>query len=593
MIFALHNFHQICLRGVSCGLFLVSLALLVFVSCLTRGNPADSWVATDALGRELPTYADVGRLRESKKVGVFYYVWVGNHTRKVYDITKILEQPEGERSWGATGSFHFWGEPEYGYYHASDPWVIRHDMQMLTNAGVDFIFIDTTNALTYPETVRALFQVSAQMREEGIASPAICFITNNKSGETMNRLYDEVYGLDLYPELWFRWEGKPLIMGQADDPALRSEVRDFFTIKRSWAWTRSKEEPNHWQWLDTYPQDYGWIDSPKRPEQITVSTAQHPISSQGKSYHDGAQPPVDANYLTPQTDEGLQFEEQWSRAHEVDPDVVMVTQWNEWIAQRFLWGDERSAGTRKTTFAGLPVHEGDSYFVDVFTREFNRDIAPMKCGYSDNYYYQLVGHVRRLKGMDAPLPRAPMHTVTIDGDFSDWETVPIRYYDPPGDTAHRDFQGTDRKTRYVNETGRNDIVRGKVTHDKEKAYFYVRTQDALTAPQGDNWMLLLIDTDQSKSTGWEGYGLLVNRHRSQDGKSSVEVWRDGSWVSCEQGHLAYQGNELELSVPVTCFSGASNGFDFKWVDNPRDLEDISAFFLDGEAAPDRRFNFRY
>ena len=37
---------------------------------------------------------------------------------------------------------HFGFEPEYGYFHASDPWVLRHDMQMLANADVDFLFID-------------------------------------------------------------------------------------------------------------------------------------------------------------------------------------------------------------------------------------------------------------------------------------------------------------------------------------------------------------------------------------------------------------------------------------------------------------------
>ena len=161
----------------------------------------------------MPTYKETGSTKHNKWVGVFYYIWVGNHTRKVWDITKILKQPPAERQWGPVNSFHFWGEPEYGYYHASDPFVIRHDMQMLANAGVDFIFLDATNARTYPETVLSICRVIRKMRSQGIAAPSICYLTNTRSGETINKIYDELYAKNLYPDLWFHWQEKPLILG--------------------------------------------------------------------------------------------------------------------------------------------------------------------------------------------------------------------------------------------------------------------------------------------------------------------------------------------------------------------------------------------
>ena len=34
------------------------------------------------------------------------------------------------------------------------------------------------------------------------------------------------------------------------------------------------------------------------------------------------------------------------------------------------------------------------------------------------------------------------------------------------------------------------------------------------------------------------------------------------------------------------------GFDFKWIDNVS-LESVESLFLEGDVAPDRRFNFRY
>lgn len=549
--------------------------------------PSDQWVATDALGRDITTYEDAGPPRPGKLAGMFYFVWVGNHTQKARDITHILKNTPENRQWGEENSFHFWGEPEYGYFHASDPWVIRHDMQMLSNAKIDFIFFDVTNALIYLDTVKRILQVSSTMREEGIRTPDVCFLTNSASGRTMNVIYDEIYAKRLHPDLWFHWQKKPLIMGKADDPELRPEVRDFFTIKRSWAWTRTKETPDHWQWLDRYPQDYGWSESPDIPEQITVSTAHHPQTPLGKSYHEGAQPDVNENYLTPFTERGLQFEEQWSRAHDIDPQIVMVTQWNEWIAQRFIWDDGDGF------YAGRPIRNGDSYFVDVFTREFNRDIAPMKGGYTDNYYYQLISHVRKFKGMQAPQKRPEPKPIAINGEFSDWHDITTKHLDPPGDTMHRHFRGTDSQTIYTNQSGRNDIIESRVVRDEKSVYFHAKTREALTPHTDPNWMLLLIDSDQDSGTGWEGFDLLVNRGIESASQSSLERWDGQSWTFLEHCPFAYAGDQLELSLPLHHIEDIDTGFDFKWADNPSHLNDITAFFLDGDAAPDRRFKFRY
>ena len=224
--------------------------ILLYISVQAYEEPyldyhTDTWVATDALGRVLPSYEEVGPRREGKLVGMFYYIWHGAHGNKIYDITKILKDNPENPEWGPEGEFHFWGEPEYGYYRSEDPWVIRRDLQM---------------------------------RKEGTKTPQICFLSNTHSGRVMNQVFDEFYDKGLYRELWFYWDGKPLIMGKGDDPELRPEVKAFFTMKRSWAWTNTKKEPNHWQWLDQYPQDWGWNNAPDIPEQITVSTAQHPIS---------------------------------------------------------------------------------------------------------------------------------------------------------------------------------------------------------------------------------------------------------------------------------------------------------------------------
>lgn len=565
------------------------MAVEAEVAGVEKVNPADQWVATDALGRKLPTFEEVGPRRPEKIVGVFYYVWVGNQTRKVVDISEILKQEPSDRQWGKRGAFHFWGEPEYGFYHASDPWVIRHDLQMLTNAGVDFLYFDVTNALIYEDTVKALLKVSSQMRESGIATPDLCFTTHAGSGTTINQVYDAFYTDPKWKDHWFHWEGKPLILGDADDKELRPELKEFFTIKFSWAWT-DPAKPEQWQWLDNWPQDFAWKGDPGKAVQIPVSTAQHPTSSQGKSLRNGISPTVNPSYVTQLTDRGIQFQEQWDRALDVDPQVVMVTQWNEWIAQRFINGD---SNFRENTFAGRPTKEGESYFVDVFSREFNRDIAPMKGGYTDNYYYQLIANVRKFKGMTPFEPRPPMTTIQIDGNFDDWRSVKREHIDPVGDTRHRDFEGTDPKTRYTNDSGRNDIIRCKAVRDKDYVYFNATTQGPLTPHRDRGWMFLLIDSDQEKSTGWQGYDLLIN----STGESSLNVrilsWIDEGWKTVGTSEMAYQGSELELRVPSRFLGQSGDGFDFKWCDNAPHLNDATAFFLDGDSAPDRRFNFRF
>ncbi|MEA4935846.1 MAG: T9SS type A sorting domain-containing protein [Paludibacter sp.] len=561
----------------------------------TSQDYVDTWVATDALGRQLPSYGEVGGKRSNKRIGVFYYVWHGAHGEKVYNIKEIIDQfPSDPLSpnnpgWGSPGECHFWGEPETGYHRAEDPWVIRRDLQMLSNAKVDFIYIDVTNGIAYLETIKKLCEISMQMRREGIYTPQIVFTTHSYSGRMMNEIYDEFYANSLFKDLWFKWNGKPVMLGDEADPELRSEVKNFFTIKFCWAWTKTKALPNHWQWLDGYPQNYGWSVNKNTPEQIPVSMAQHPTSTRGTSFHGGVEPAVNPQYLTDYTGQGLHAAEQWTRALAVDPPVIMVTQWNEWFAQRFIW--DQGAGT----YGGRPIKNGDSYFVDAFTEEFNRDMAPMKGGHTDNYYYQLISNIRKYKGMAAPPAYSASKTAHIDGDFSEWPSVLPVFKDPFGDTMHRNFRGYDPSVTYVNNTGRNDILESRATYDESNLYFYVRTAQVMTPYSDPNWMLLFLDTDKNKTTGWEGYDYVVNLGVKSNTETTLKQWNGSEWVNEITIPYKYAGSEMELSVSRAAVRMDSTipAFYFHWADNPQQLNDITTFFTDGESAPDRRFNYYF
>jgi len=550
--------------------------------------PSDSWVATDALGRTLPTYAETGDEKADKVVGIFYFVWHGFHTQKVYDVTEILkETDESKRQWGPELAQHYWAEPEYGYFHSSDPWVIRRDMQMLANAKVDFIYLDVTNGFIYENSVVQLLDVILEMRAEGINAPKVVFMTNAQTQSVASQVFNLFYEDPKYKEVWFQWEGRPLIFGLASEIESNPELLNYFTIKRSWAWT-DPSLADHWQWLDEYPQDFGWSESPDVPEQLAVAVASHPFNSIGKSYSEGEQPEVFEDYTTLYTDQGLFFEEQWSRVHEVDPQVVLISGWNEWVAMRFIRENVLPS------YAGRPEMKDQTWFGDSFSAEFNRDAAPMKGGYTDNYYYQMVGHIRQFKGLAPPPERSEKLSIDIDGEFEDWANVPVNYSDPIRDTMHRSYQGTDPETIYTNTYGRNDIVSARVVEGSEATYFMVTTADALTPHTDEGWMVLLIDSDQSKETGWEGYELAINYKAASESTSVCMEWGGDQWLAVGEVQIGYDGAHLELAVPAGFFSprDSKEGFDFKWCDNVQ-LDSIESFFLEGDVAPDRRFNYRY
>ncbi len=360
--------------------------------------------------------------RPGRHVGLFYFLWHNETGGKPpagsgpYDVARILaKDPDalkhpGSPLWGPRGMYHYWAEPLYGYYHSTDPWVLRRHAQLLAAAGIDVLIFDTTNAVTYPEVYRQLRAVFEDVRKSGGRTPSIAFMVNTQAGATADRIYQDLYQPGHFRDLWFIWEGKPLLL--CDPAEARPELRRFFTLRRAhWPFTQVNT-PYAWHWEATYPQVYGYTTDRSKPEQVNVSVAQNLRvgdgqvtnmsngDARGRSFHDGA-----LDRSPGSVDRGPNFQEQWERAPELDPPFVMVTGWNEWIAGR--WGEP-----------GGPIE-----FVDQFDQQYSRDIEPMKGGHGDNYYYQLVANVRRYKGV-APLPRASApRSIRIDGGLDQWADV--------------------------------------------------------------------------------------------------------------------------------------------------------------------------
>ncbi len=114
-----------------------------------RDIMSDTWVATDALGRDLALYDQAGPVKEDRFVGMFYFMTHLNPDGKgPFDVTKIKAANPENPQWGEGA--HFWGEPEIGYYLNNEEWAIRRHAYQLADAGVDVIIFDVTNNKTFP-----------------------------------------------------------------------------------------------------------------------------------------------------------------------------------------------------------------------------------------------------------------------------------------------------------------------------------------------------------------------------------------------------------------------------------------------------------
>ena len=576
-----------------------------------RRVSSDGWAATDALGRRLCTHVEAGSKRKDKIVAMFYWTWhqgEGDASCSVRNITEILRgNPEAMRDYGhpAWGErkpgFFYWEQPLFGYYRTTDPWVLRKHAEMLADAGVDVVFFDCTNAsLTWKESYEALMQTWSQARKDGVAVPKVAFLLPFKAAPhsrvSLRQLYRDVYQPGLYEELWFIWKGKPLIMAYPDNLTSSPEdlaIADFFTFRPGQPdYVDGPQRPDQWGWLENYPQ-HGYVKNDAgRYEQVPVGVAQNAApstgghcsafnlpGSQGRSYskRHGVDPRVDG-YLY-----GWNFQEQWSRAFELDPELVFVTGWNEYIAGQWL---------PKHGWTGEPFS-----FVDQFDWERSRDIEPNK-GWGDKgdvYYLQLVDFVRRFKGMDAPPPVSAPGSITI-GQPGQWERVEPWFAHYRGNTMHRNHPG--RNDRYYSNTsGRNDIVGSKVARDDERVFFMVETAEALTPSGERNWMMLFLDMDRDHATGWNGYDFVVNRKPPEDGMALLERNIGGrwEWERCGRVPFVSTGNRLEIAIPklLLGFEGRSLDMEFKWSDNMQENGDIMDFYINGDAAPGGRFNFVY
>lgn len=282
----------------------------------------NSIVSTDIYGRSF----DEGDVASSdKKVGMFYFVWLGKHTdRGIFDVTKYSQTEDGRKAlwseiekidpegpidesnyaiketYDSEGNpitptplftFHYFSEPLYGYYCSDDPWVIARHIELLTMSGIDYISFDLTNISIYEDQIRAVLESLLKFQNLGWNVPkATSFLTGtdktqDHAGRILN-FYNIFYSNPKYDSLWLRDEetNKPIISidrfsyYSGLSPTVTSNLKIKNTI---WPFDKGSTVYDDMSWMDwEYPQR---VYENSDGNYMSVSVTQHVSGSFGMS----------------------------------------------------------------------------------------------------------------------------------------------------------------------------------------------------------------------------------------------------------------------------------------------------------------------
>ena len=563
------------------------------------------YAATDDLDRTMYTSADVGAYGSTGEhyVGLFYFLWQGEHGDSgIFDLQKIIDKVGVEAAgstkcglYGGVGAMHWFAEPLYGYYYANDAWVHRKHAELLTQANIDFLYFDTTNGYPYLHNAKSLMKCLHELNEQGFDAPQVVFYTNSSAENVIRQVYNDIYKNGLYEDTWFKINGKPVIIGP-----MEANIDDFFTMKQN-QWPNDASKINGWPWMDfTWPSRLYRSAYDFDGAAISVSIAQHSgtvafsdsslynnHTNRGRSFfgkranNATLQERYDAWKADPSlTNQGLNFQAQFDRAIDTDAMYILVTGWNEWVAQRQNTNSDRI------------------WFVDTSSMEFSRDSEMMRGGYFDNYYIQLAYNVQKAKGAAPVVVQDARTPINVTGEFDQWDAISFTYHDAVGDTVDRDATGFGR-TKYTNTSGRNDINASKVAADSKNVYFYVECAEPI--PMYDNetsWMKLYIDADSNGNTGWYGYDFIVNYNVKSELVTTVAKYNGSNNAYSFEvvGEVPFRVKENKMMIEVPQEMLGVKGykelcFQFKWADSETVYDEMEDFYCDGDVAPLGRMNY--
>ena len=283
-------------------------------------------------------------------------------TSEAQEIRK--EDPSARRvgiAYSMWGDMNWWNDvwdlPLDGPYDARDRRVIYKHARQLSDAGVDFVWLDWSNNVCYnrdtlwlgggrqdliEDATAILFDEYLRMEKNGVAHPAVSIfigvtgapesVGDGRLQKKADQVWEEYAGNPKYSHMMEMYEGKPLLVVYVDTPSpWQDGVPDWdddrFTVRWMTGYV-SEQTPlrtedrisryGYWSWEDrgeqTYPVHNGI------PESMVITAAQRVQNAQGEY-----------GYIPERgRRNGETFREQFARARSIGVHYAMVVSWNEW-----------------------------------------------------------------------------------------------------------------------------------------------------------------------------------------------------------------------------------------------------------------------
>ena len=298
----------------------------------------------------------------------------------LYERTPYEERLVGlaYTTWHQTPNWtNSWTEPAIGTYKSDDPEVLAAHGKMLGEAGVDFVFADWSNNITFQECFdeRVTFENVMNGEEPGITgrsdfavieravvkmfevwcgmeekTPQIAIMLGCPDKITalidgsMQTKADQVYNWFLanednpqFADKYMMLYGKPLLMVYLGTPTFvndrdpltvwndeRFTVRYVtgFTTEQSLITNMETLESKYgfWSWEDRRAQTFAVNRETNMPEAMTVVA----------SYRKQSEPGEEDYIPSSGRRDGLTFREQWARARLIGVKIALVVSWNEY-----------------------------------------------------------------------------------------------------------------------------------------------------------------------------------------------------------------------------------------------------------------------
>jgi hypothetical protein len=304
-----------------------------------------------------------------------------------------------------------WGTPTLEKYRSDDPTIIRQHAEWLSDAGVDFIWIDWSNNIEHDPRMKdaepvlrngerwlsyrsdiakietateKVCEVFSQLKR----SPKISIflgcpgvkeaVADGRLQKKADQVYDQFVSHPDYGPMMQRYLNKPLLAIYVGTPSpfplgLPKWDDPRFTVR--WFTGFVTEQPNlrdgrfskygYWSWEDRGPATYSVHDGQVEAMVITAASRQQGQPDQPKQW-------IPARGRR----DGATFREAWKEARQYGPRFAMVVAWNEFV-----------------------LREGPS-------AEVSKDIEPSK-EHGDKYLKILKEEIARFKSGAQPAEQVP------------------------------------------------------------------------------------------------------------------------------------------------------------------------------------------